>query len=138
MPHLVILYTANLDKETDMTALCRSLADTMLDLQDDNGAQVYPTGGTRVLAYPAPHYAVADGKADYAFVYLNLRMGRGRSEATKKRAGDTLLMTTKAHFQPVFMQRHIGITLQIDEGLEVFDGKHSNLHPLFNKLPPAL
>ena len=132
MPHLVILYTANLDKETDMTALCRSLADTMLAVQDDNGAQVYPTGGTRVLAYPAPHYAVADGKADYAFVYLNLRMGKGRSEATQKRAGAALLMTTKAHFQPVFRQRHIGITLQIDEGHEVFDGKHSNLHPLFN------
>jgi 5-carboxymethyl-2-hydroxymuconate isomerase len=134
MPHLVILYTANLEKETDMTALCRSLADTMLGVQDDSGLQVYPTGGTRVLAYPAPHYAVADGKADYAFVYLNLRMGRGRSESTKKRAGDALLMAAKAHFQPVFMQRHIGITLQIDEGHEVFDGKHSNLHPLFNVL----
>jgi 5-carboxymethyl-2-hydroxymuconate isomerase len=134
MPHLVILYTANLEKETDMTALCRSLADTMLGVQDDNGLQVYPTGGTRVLAYPAPHYAVADGKADYAFVYLNLRMGKGRSETTQKRAGDALLLATKAHFQPVFMQRHIGITLQIDEGHEVFDGKHSNLHPLFNKV----
>ena len=133
MPHLVILYTANLDKETDMTALSRSLADTMLCVQDDNGVQVYPTGGTRVLAYPAPHYAVADGKADYAFVYLNLRMGKGRSEATQQRAGDALLAATKAHFQPIFTQRHIGITLQIDEGKEVFDGKHSNLHPLFNK-----
>jgi 5-carboxymethyl-2-hydroxymuconate isomerase len=133
MPHLVILYTANLDKETDMTALCRSLADTMLYVKDDSGAQVYPTGGTRVLAYPAPHYAVADGKADYAFVYLNLRMGKGRSETTQQRAGDALLAATKAHFQPIFMQRHIGITLQIDEGKEVFDGKHSNLHPLFSK-----
>jgi 5-carboxymethyl-2-hydroxymuconate isomerase len=137
MPHLVILYTANLDKETDMTALCRSLADTMLGVRDDNGAQVYPTGGTRVLAYPAPHYAVADGKADYAFVYLNLRMGKGRSEATQKRAGDTLLAATQAHFQPIFVQRHIGITLQIDEGREVFDGKHSNLHPLFNNVNKA-
>ena len=133
MPHLVILYTANLDKETDMTVLCRSLADTMLGVKDDSGAQVYPTGGTRVLAYPAPHYAVADGKADYAFVYLNLRMGKGRSDATQKRAGDALLTATKTHFQPIFLQRHIGITLQIDEGKEVFDGKHSNLHPLFNK-----
>ncbi|MDR7307301.1 5-carboxymethyl-2-hydroxymuconate isomerase [Rhodoferax saidenbachensis] len=25
MPHLVILYTANLDRETDMSALCRTL-----------------------------------------------------------------------------------------------------------------
>lgn len=137
MPHLVILYTANLDTETDMTALCRSLADTMLAVRDDSDKPVYPIGGTRVLAYPAPHYAVADGKADYAFVYLNLRMARGRSDATKKRAGDALLMCTKAHFQPVFMQRHIGITLQIDEGAEVFDGKHSNLHPLFNKTLPT-
>ena len=29
--------------------------------------------------------------------------------------------------------RHIGVTLQIDEGQEVFDAKHSNLHPLFKK-----
>ena len=131
MPHLVILYTPNLETETDMTALCHSLADTMLAVKDEAADQVFPTGGTRVLAYPAAHYAVADGKADYAFVYLNLRMGRGRSAATHKRAGDALLMATRAHFQPVFTHRHIGITLQIDEGPEVFDAKHSNLHPLF-------
>lgn len=140
MPHLVILYTANLEAETDMTALCRSLADVMLAQRDEGDKPVFPTGGTRVLAYPAPHYAVADGGAagraaggngDYAFVYLNLRMGRGRAPAVHKRVGDALLMATKAHFQPVFSQRHIGVTLQIDEGPEVFDAKHSNLHPLF-------
>ncbi|MFO0490565.1 MAG: 5-carboxymethyl-2-hydroxymuconate isomerase, partial [Curvibacter sp.] len=62
---------------------------------------------------------------------LNLRMGRGRCAAVHKRVGDALLMATKVHFQPLFSQRHIGVTLQIDEGLEVFDAKHSNLHPLF-------
>ena len=133
MPHLVILYTPNLERETDMTALCRSLADTMLAVRDDHDQQVFPTGGTRVLAYPAAHHAVADGQGDYAFVYLNLRMSRGRPDALHKKVGDALLMTTKTHFQPVFRQRHIGITLHIDEGAEVFDAKHSNLHPLFNK-----
>ena len=29
MPHLVILYTGSLDAVTDMTALCRALADAM-------------------------------------------------------------------------------------------------------------
>ena len=133
MPHLVILYTPNLEAQTDMTVLCRSLADTLLAVKDEAAVQVFPTGGTRVLAYPAAHFAVADGKADYAFVYLNLRMGRGRSAATHKRAGDALLMATRTHFQPVFTRRHIGITLQIDEGQEVFDAKHSNLHPLFSR-----
>ena len=133
MPQLVILYPPNLEAQTDMTVLCRSLADTMLAVKDEAAVQIFPTGGTRVLAYPAAHFAVADGKADYAFVYLNLRMGRGRSAATHKRAGDALLMATRTHFQPVFTRRHIGITLQIDEGQEVFDAKHSNLHPLFSR-----
>jgi 5-carboxymethyl-2-hydroxymuconate isomerase len=134
MPHLVILYTGNLDAETDIGALCRDLADAMLTVKDEVGKQVFPTGGTRVLAYPAPHYAVADGKRDYAFVYLNLRMGHGRSEAAKKNAGECLVARAKAHFEPVFAQRHLGLTLQIDEGQEVFDAKHSNIHPLFQKL----
>jgi 5-carboxymethyl-2-hydroxymuconate isomerase len=133
MPHLVILYTPNIERETDMSALCRSLADCMLEQRDDEGRQVYPTGGTRVLAYPAAHYAVADGKADYAFVYLNVRMGSGRSAAVQKRIGDALLAVTKTHFAPIFDTRHIGITLQIDESPgQVYDGKHSNQHPHFN------
>lgn len=133
MPHLVILYSGNLDAETDMTVLCRSLADTMLTVQDEDGKQVFPTGGVRVFAYPAAHFAVADGQRDYAFAYLNLRMGRGRSEAVKKSAGDALLAAARAHFAPLFEQRYLGLTLQIDEGPEVFDAKHSNIHPLFKK-----
>ena len=140
MPHLVILYTGQLDQEVNMTILCRQMADAMLTVKDEEGKQVFPTGGTRVLAYPAPHYAVADGGAaglaaggagDYAFVYLNVRMGRGRSEATQQRAGQILLEVAKAFFAPVMAQRHIGITLQIDEGREVYNAKHSNIHPLF-------
>ena len=142
MPHLVILYTGQLDNEVNMTALCREMADAMLTVKDEDGKQVFPTGGTRVLAYPAAHYAVADGGAagqaaggtgDYAFVYLNLRMGRGRSEATQQRAGQTLTEVAKTFFASLMTQRHIGITLQIDVGPEVFDAKHSNIHPLFRK-----
>ncbi len=133
MPHLVILYTPNLDAETDMTALCRRLADTMIEVKDESGKQVFPTGGVRVLAYPAAHSAVADGRRDYAFAYLNLRMGRGRSEAVKKQAGEALVASARAHFEPVFAKRLLGLTVQIDEGPEVFDAKHSTIHPLFAK-----
>jgi 5-carboxymethyl-2-hydroxymuconate isomerase len=142
MPHLVILYTGQLDQAVDMKSLCRQLADAMLTVKDETGKQVFPTGGTRVLAYPAPHYAVSDGGAagvaaggdgDYAFVYLNLRMGRGRSEVVQQRAGETLLSVAKAFFSPLMATKHMGVTLQIDVGQEVFDAKHSSLHPLFNK-----
>ena len=131
MPHLVILYTPNLEASIDMSQLCRSLADTMLTQLDEAGKQVFPTGGTRVLAYPAAHYAVADSKADYGFVYLNLRMGAGRSDAIKKEAGCALIDCARAILDPIFKDKLIGVTLQIDEGAQVFDGKLGNLHPLF-------
>ena len=132
MPHLVILCTPNVAADTDLTALCRTLCDTLLAQRDDAGKQVFPTGGTRVLAYPAAHYAVADGSGDHGFVYLNLRMATGRSNATKQRIGDAVLAAAKAHFDVLFERRHFGLTLQIDEnpGM-VYDGKHNNLMPLF-------
>ena len=131
MPHMVILYTSNLETQTDMSALCRKLADAMLTVRDEKSKAVFPTGGVRVFAYPAPHFAVADGQRDYAFVYLNLRMGHGRSPAVHKTAGDTVVAAAKEHFAPLVASRYVGITLQIDEGKQVFDAKLGNLHPLF-------
>ncbi len=147
MPHLVILYTPNLDRAVhdggaDMGVLCRTLCDAMLAVRDEADKQVFPTGGTRVLAYPAAHSAVADGGAagtaaglggDYAFVYMNVRMAKGRSAVVHQRVGDALQAVVKAHFATQLATRPIGITLQVDEGHEVFDGKTSSLHPLFNR-----
>lgn len=133
MPHLVILYTPQIETQTDMSLLCRRLADAMLSVQDETGKPVFPIGGTRVFAYPAAHFAVADGSGDLAFVYFNLRMARGRSEVAKKNAGDIVTAAAREHFAPLLARRGVGLTLQVDEGEEVFDAKFGNLHPLFNK-----
>lgn len=131
MPHLVVLYSPNLEAATDMRALCRSLSATLLAQRDDAGKPLFPTAGTRVLAFAATHHVVADGEHDCAFVYLNLRMAKGRSSPVQQRAGDDLIATVRAHFAPIFGRQRLGVTLQIDEGHEVYDAKHSNLHPLF-------
>jgi 5-carboxymethyl-2-hydroxymuconate isomerase len=141
MPHLVILYSNNLDQRTDMKLLCRKLADTMLGVTDEQGKQVFPTGGTRVFAYPAPYFAVADGGTaaraagksdDLAFAYLNLRMAQGRTEATQKKAGDAITACAKEHLAAVFDGQPFGLTVQVDVSPgQVYDAKHSSLHPLF-------
>jgi 5-carboxymethyl-2-hydroxymuconate isomerase len=147
MPHLVILYTPNLDKPVaeggvDMSGLCRALADAMLSVRDEQDGQVFPTGGTRVLAYPAAHSAVSDGGAagiaaglggDYAFVYMNVRMAKGRSAAVHQSVGDAINACVRERFAEQLAKRPIGITVQVDEGHEVFDAKNSSLHPLFPK-----
>ena len=147
MPHLVILYTPNLVAPSaapglDISALCRALADAMLAQRDEAGAAVFPPGGVRVLAYPAAHFAVGDcgaagraagGSGDYGFVYLNLRMARGRSAAVQQAVGIALQAVVQAAAAPLLPQRQVGFTLQIDEGAEIFDAKASSLHPLFKK-----
>ncbi len=133
MPHLVILYTPNLEAEAGMTALCRTLADTMQAARDEHGKPVFPTGGIRVLAYPAAHFAVADGSGDFGFCWFHLRMGRGRSGAVHRSVGEALTDASRRHFEAVLANRRVGLTLQIDEGPEVFDAKFGNLHPLFAK-----
>lgn len=131
MPHLVILYTPQLDRECDMAALCRRLADTMLAQRDDEGRPVFPVGGTRVLAYPAAHHAVADGSADAAFAYFHLRMARGRPEALRRRIGEALVAAAREQLAPLLATRALGLTLQVEEGAEGFDTRFGNLHALF-------
>jgi 5-carboxymethyl-2-hydroxymuconate isomerase len=131
MPHVVVQYTANLEPEANIGALCSSLAEVIVAQRDRGGGPLFPIGGTRVLAYPAPHFAVADGAPDRAFVYLNVRIAAGRERAFVTAAGEAMMTVVRSHFAELFASRAIGITLQIDEGAPVFDAKHSSLHPLF-------
>ena len=134
MPHLVILYTPDVEADADMPTLCRALADTLLAQRDDQDRPVFPVSGTRVLAYPAAHCAVADGSGEHGFVYLNLRIAAGRPDAVKKRIGEALLERLKRHVEPLLAKRHVGITLQIEEAPgQVYDGKCGNLHALFGQ-----
>lgn len=131
MPHVVVQYTANLEPQADVGALCHAIAEVLVARRDDRGERVFPIGGTRVLAYPAPHFAVADGAADRAFVFIEARIAPGRAPAVVQAAGEAMLAVVKRHFEKIFATQVVGITLQIHESAPAFDAKHSNLHPLF-------
>ena len=131
MPHVNVHYTDNLGANADMGELCSALAEVIVAQRDAAGQCMFPIGGTRVLAYPAADFAVADGGPDRAFVYLNVRIASGRAPAAVTATGEAMLAVVQKHFATIFASRPIGITLQIDEGAPAFDAKHSNLHPLF-------
>ncbi|CAB3663747.1 5-carboxymethyl-2-hydroxymuconate isomerase [Achromobacter kerstersii] len=142
MPHLVILYSGNLEPAVDMTAVCRALADAMRKVKDEDGKAVFPIGGIRVLAYPAAHHAVADDGAagleggesgDYGFVYLNLRIGGGRSAAVIQAAGDAITAVARSQLGSLLEARRVGMTFQVDIGREAYDVKFGNLHALFQQ-----
>lgn len=133
MPHLVVLYSGNLEKKVAIQPLCSLLAQAMKMAATEQGNQIFPTGGIRVLAFASTHFAIADEAAEYGFVYLNLRMARGRSDAIHQTIGTNLSAICEQYFANVQKEMPIGVTFQIDEGLEVFDAKHSSLHPLFSR-----
>ena len=91
MPYFIVEFTANLEPEGDLPGLLKKVNDTLI-------AQggVFPIGGIRSRAIRLDHYRMADGEADYAFVYARLQIGARRDEATKQRVGDQLFDVMKA------------------------------------------
>jgi hypothetical protein len=57
--------------------------------------------------------------------------GRGRAAATQQAAGAALTQAAHAHFAPLLARRGVGLTVQVDEGAEVFDATVGNLHALY-------
>ncbi|MRX08444.1 5-carboxymethyl-2-hydroxymuconate isomerase [Pseudoduganella sp. FT25W] len=126
MPHLKIEYTANLDAHADIGELCKTLSHTLVTLKDAAGALVFPLYGTRVLAYPAAQYAVADGEQGRAFVYLNMRITPGRSPELVQVIGDTLLASARDYLAPVLDKLPLRLTLHIDATPPGYEGKFTN------------
>lgn len=124
MPHLHIDYSANLDTQADIGLLCQDLAKALAALRDGQGAPMFPLAGTRVLAYPAPHHAVAGGRDGFGFMYLNLRVTPGRSDAAHAQAGEALMAVLRAAFPG---DEPVGITLQIDAIAPAWEGKQNNI-----------
>lgn len=140
MPLLLIDYTPNIG--TDMTALCRKLAKALLAVRDEHGAQVYPEGGLKIMAYPAAHYAVGDGEHDdHAFMYFMLRIVEGRSAAVLQETGDGIMAVIREHIAPVFDTRPIGVTFHMElQPVEkpkpivmAYEGRHNNLRAIYGR-----
>jgi len=135
MPHLTLEYSANLKPAANMQALCRKLAQCLAAYRDEHGKSVYPLGGIRVRALMCEDYCIADGRADAAFVHANLRMGAGRSEHTRQRTGDALFEIIKQHFENLFAQTGLALSMEINEFSEAGTWKHNNLHARLKDTP---
>ncbi len=128
MPHLTLEYSANLKPAARMGELCGKLAQCLAAYRTPDGKNVYPLGGIRVRALACEDYAIADGRPDTAFVHANLRMGAGRSEATRQATGDALFAIIKEHFDELFQQTGLALSMEINEFSEAGTWKHNNLH----------
>ena len=123
MPHLMIEYSANLDKRTDLDALCRAMRETMME------TGIFPEGGIRVRTFAASHWSIADNHPDNAFAHMTLRIGQGRPHEDRRRAGDMIMDRAKAHFADELSGGFFALSLELIEIDGDFSWKENAIHP---------
>ncbi|MFZ9199024.1 MAG: 5-carboxymethyl-2-hydroxymuconate Delta-isomerase [Paracoccaceae bacterium] len=122
MPHLTVEYSGNLERETNLTALCHALHGCMV------ASGLFELGAIRVRARPCPNYAVADLLPQNAFADIILRIGQGRSEADRKAIGAALMAEAEAHFAPQLAHPHFALSLEVQEISAPFSWKTNAIH----------
>jgi 5-carboxymethyl-2-hydroxymuconate isomerase len=128
MPHLIVEYTANLKAEAYIPALLEKANRVLIDQ-----GGVFPIGGIRSRAIELADWCMADGKDDYAFVHITLKIGAGREEAVKRKACDALFEMVKAHFAALYAKRYLALSMDLVELSEGGSYKHNNVHAKFKK-----
>ena len=124
MPHFTIEYSANLDSRIDMSLVCELVRKAAVE------TGIFPLGGIRVRAIRCKHYAIADGRADYGFLDLLLRIGEGRDFATRRDAGEHVFKALSAHLDPVFAKRPLALSFDIQINDPAMSWKRNTIHEL--------
>src|SRR5215471_8052236 len=122
MPHFTIEYSANLDDRVDISALCEVVRKAAVE------TGIFPLGGIRVRAIKCEHYAIADGRKDFAFLDMVLRLGEGRDLSTRKKAGEHVFNALSRHLDPVFAASKFALSFDMQINDNETSWKRNNIH----------
>lgn len=126
MPHFYAECTDNIRKEADLPSLFAKVNQALAD------TNIFPMGGIRSRAIWLDTWQMADGKHDYAFVHMTLKIGTGRSLQTLQQVAEMLFALIKTHFAALLAQRYLAISFNIEELHPQLNYKQNNVHALFN------
>ncbi|WP_298369928.1 5-carboxymethyl-2-hydroxymuconate Delta-isomerase [uncultured Bradyrhizobium sp.] len=122
MPHFTLEYSANLDGLVDMGATVELVRKAAVE------TGIFPLGGIRVRAIRCEHYAIADGRKNYGFLDMVLRLGEGRDLATRKKAGEHIFKALSAHLDPVFANSKFALSFDMQINDKETSWKRNNIH----------
>jgi 5-carboxymethyl-2-hydroxymuconate isomerase len=126
MPHFTIEYSANLDASVDMAAVVELVRKSAVE------TGIFPLGGIRVRAIRCEHYAIADGRPEYGFLDMVLRLGEGRDLATRKKAGEHIFRALSEHLDPVFAAGLFALSFDMQINDKETSWKQNNIHEALN------
>ncbi|MCG2574084.1 5-carboxymethyl-2-hydroxymuconate Delta-isomerase [Acinetobacter sp. ME22] len=122
MPHFIAEYSANLQDSVEFQDLFQQVNDFL------GNTGVFPLGGIRSRAIRLDQYRVADGKHDYAFVHMTLKVGSGRDLETRQKVASELFALIEQFFQPLKAERLLAISFEMTELDPMLNFKSNNIH----------
>jgi 5-carboxymethyl-2-hydroxymuconate isomerase len=122
MPHFTIEYSANLDARIDMGKVVEVVRKAAVE------TGIFPLGGIRVRAVKCEHYAIADGRPNFGFLDMVLRLGEGRDLATRKTAGEHIFKALSAYLDPVYTHGKLALSFDMQINDRETSWKRNNIH----------
>ena len=125
MPHFIAECTDNIREQADLPGLFAKVNEALA------ATGIFPIGGIRSRAHWLDTWQMADGKHDYAFVHMTLKIGAGRSLESRKEVGEMLFALIKTHFAELMTARYLALSFELDELHPTLNYKQNNVHALF-------
>ena len=125
MPHFIAECTDNIREEADLPGLFAKVNEALA------ATGIFPLGGIRSRAHWLDTWQMADGKHDYAFVHMTLKIGAGRSLESREEVGEMLFALIKTHFAALMASRYLALSFELDELHPTLNYKQNNVHALF-------
>ncbi|WP_456071928.1 5-carboxymethyl-2-hydroxymuconate Delta-isomerase [Enterobacter quasiroggenkampii] len=125
MPHFIAECTDNIREQADLPALFAKVNEALA------ATGIFPLGGIRSRAHWLDTWQMADGKHDYAFVHMTLKIGAGRSLESREEVGEMLFVLIKTHFAALMASRYLALSFELDELHPTLNYKQNNVHALF-------
>ncbi|BFT79757.1 5-carboxymethyl-2-hydroxymuconate Delta-isomerase [Enterobacter sp. SES19] len=125
MPHFIAECTDNIRQQADLPGLFAKVNEALA------ATGIFPLGGIRSRAHWLDTWQMADGKHDYAFVHMTLKIGAGRSLESREAVGEMLFGLIKAHFAELMASRYLALSFELDELHPTLNYKQNNVHALF-------
>ncbi|CAH5478209.1 5-carboxymethyl-2-hydroxymuconate Delta-isomerase [Enterobacter cloacae] len=125
MPHFIAECTDNIRELADLPGLFAKVNEALA------ATGIFPIGGIRSRAHWVDTWQMADGKQEYAFVHMTLKIGAGRSLESREAVGEMLFALIKAHFANLMAARYLALSFELDELHPTLNYKQNNVHALF-------
>ena len=125
MPHFIAECTDNIREQADLPGLFAKVTEALA------ATGIFPIGGIRSRAHWLDTWQMADGKHDYAFVHMTLKIGAGRSLESREEVGEMLFALIKTHFAALMASRYLALSFELDELHPTLNYKQNNVHALF-------